>query len=232
MNESVVERIKKLLRLAQSSNRHEAELALARAFELAQKHQIDVSTLDLDDESEKIMHEWFNFGGRVEYLNARAMGIVITFFNVSACLDKPRVVFVGSETDIAIARYVYEFIVAAGKRQLRDFENDERSVRRRMTPNKRRGFYQGFIYGISRQLTDRRKQMQIEDGGKTAIVLVEKQRQRDELLAEVVGGKTKTIVHREMRKNLDALWSGYVAGSNTKINKPLSGTREAVLALE
>lgn len=48
MDAAVVERIKKLLRLAQSSNIHEAELALARAFNLAARHHIDRCPAVLD----------------------------------------------------------------------------------------------------------------------------------------------------------------------------------------
>lgn len=231
MNDNVVERIKKLLRLAQSSNPHEAELALARAFELAQKHQIDVSTVDMDEESERIMHEWFHVGARVSLLQRLTIGIVMTFFHVNACLSPARrgCVFVGTETDIAIANYVYDFILRQGRRQLGEYELSEKRSRRRMTPNKRRGFIQGFIYGISRQLGDRRDAAAIDDS-RTAIVLAEKEKQRDDYMAALVP-ETEPIVERKTKKNTDALWSGYLAGKSTTVNKPLTGTREAQLAL-
>jgi uncharacterized protein DUF2786 len=229
VNGNVVERIKKLLRLAQSSNPHEAELALARAFELAQKHQIDVSTLDMNEESERIMHEWFHVGARVSFLRRRAIGIAMTFFNVNVCFSRPRVVFVGSEADIAIANYVYVFIVRQGTRQLRDYELSEKRRRRRMTPNKRRGFIQGFIYGISRQLGDRREAAAIDDS-RTAIVLAEKKKQRSAYLDALIP-ETQAIIERKTKRNETALVSGFLAGRSTTINKPLTGTREAQLAL-
>jgi hypothetical protein len=229
MDDAIVEKIKKLLRLAQSSNPHEAELALARAFELAQKHQIDVSTLDMDEESERIIHEWFHVGARVSYLRQRAIGIVMTFFHVDACISRPRVVFVGAATDVTIANYVYAFIVAQGQRQLRHFERAQKVFGRRMTPKKRLGFVQGFIYGISLQLGKRQEANAIEDS-RTAIVLAEKERQRADYLADLIPG-AKAIAHRQQKGNTSALWDGFQAGKATTINKPLAGTREGQLAL-
>jgi hypothetical protein len=229
MNPDVVEKIKKLLRLAQSSNMHEAELALARAFDLAARHHIDVSTLDMDDESERIMHEWFHVGARVSYLRERAIGIVMTFFHVDACISRPRVVFVGTDTDITIANYVYAFIVQRGQDGLRHFERAQKRFGRRMTPNKRRGFIQGFIYGISLQLGERQKANAIEDS-RTAIVLAEKQKQRAEYLSDLVPS-AKAIAHRKTKGNTSALWDGFQVGKRTTINKPLTGTREGQLAL-
>jgi Protein of unknown function (DUF2786) len=231
MSESIVEKIKKLLRLAQSSNVHEAELALARAFELAQKHQVDVSILDLDEESERITHEWFTIGARVSLLKQRAIGIVITFFNVNACISRERhgVVFVGSATEVQIAWYVYGFIIQQGTRHLREYEAAEKIRRRRMTPNKRRGFIQGFIYGISIQLGDRKEAATIEDS-RTAIVFGGAGKQRDCYMATLIP-ETRKIVLPKSRNNNDSLWSGFVCGKSTTINKPLSGTREGQLLL-
>lgn len=181
------------------------------------------------EESERIMHEWFHVGARVSYLRQRAIGIVMTFFHVDACISRPRVVFVGSETDVAIANYVYAFIVAQGQRQLRHYEGAQKKFGRRMTPKKRRGFVQGFIYGISLQLTERRKANVIEDS-RTAIVLAEKQKQREDYMADLMPS-AKPIVRREQKGNSSALWDGFQAGKSTTINKPLTGTREAQLAL-
>ena len=243
MNEAnIVERIKKLLRLSRSSNPHEAELALARAFELAHKHQVDVSTLDMAEESERIKHESFRVGRFVSFLQVRAINLVVRFFHVEACIKRQStihnwrassivsVVFVGTATDITIANYVYEFIVQQGRKQCRDYEQKEKRARRRTTTAKRRGFFQGFIYGIATQLSDRQNASVIDDS-RTAIVLAEKEKQREAYLASLFP-EMKLLVSRSQRKNNDALWSGYVAGKSTTINKPLTGTRECQLALE
>ncbi len=230
MSDGVVERIKKLLRLSRSANRHEAELALARAFELAQRHHIDVTTLDLDEESERIVHEWFKIGGQLSYLQARAIGIVMTFFNVNACVSRPRVVFVGAAVDVQIAWYVYGFIVQQGRHWLRDYERSERAARRRMTLNKRRSFTQGFVYGISRQLSER-QQVVLEDS-QTALVLTAQEKARTDYMAELMPS-TRTIKPREVkRKNETALVSGFLAGQSAKINKPLNPGGAGQLLLE
>ena len=48
--EAVIGRIRKLLALADSNNPHEAALALARAQELAERHQLDMAHLSVADE--------------------------------------------------------------------------------------------------------------------------------------------------------------------------------------
>jgi hypothetical protein len=153
----------------------------------------------------------------------------MTFFHVDACISRPRVVFVGTDTDIAIANYVYAFIVDQGQRQLRHFESAQKRFGRRMTPNKRRGFIQGFIYGISLQLGERQKANAIEDS-RTAIVLAEKQQQRGVYLADLIPS-AKSITRRQQKGNTSALWDGFQAGKATPINKPLTATREGQLAL-
>ena len=125
MNDAVIERIKKLLRLGRSPNQHEAELAMQRAFELAEKYRIEVESLDPDDREAAVVHEWFLAGARMSFLKKRALSIVQSFFHVDVCTSLPRVVFVGRSTDITIAHYVWEFLVTAGTRCLRAYEAEE-----------------------------------------------------------------------------------------------------------
>jgi hypothetical protein len=63
----ILDKIKKLLRLGQSPNRHEAELAVQRAFELAARHQIDIENISLDDDVRKIVSEEFPSGKRLSF---------------------------------------------------------------------------------------------------------------------------------------------------------------------
>lgn len=68
-NIKIIERIEKLLRLSKSDNQHEAELAAQRASELMTKHQISMSSLDVEEmknetigqnlyEGETIKRQW------------------------------------------------------------------------------------------------------------------------------------------------------------------------------
>lgn len=226
----VIEKIKKLLRLGTSSNRHESELALQRAFELARKYQVEVAELDLDERTEKVTHEWFGFAHRASFLHVRACQIVIAFFRVKAVIQFPMVAFVGNPADIAIAHYAFQFIVGAGKRELRAFEIAQREARSKMSTGKRKQFLQGFIYGISSNLKKSEEQLVISDA--TAALVVAQEREREGYVARELCPQGPAIKVKEGKKNLTALMHGYSRGRDTQINQPLErGAASERLAL-
>ncbi|GEM_PF-5918622 len=221
----IAEKIKKLLRLGKSSNRHEAELALERAFRLAQKYRIDVESLDLDEESEKLAHEWFRFEKRAGYLHYRAMNVVEGFFRVKVGWSISRIVFIGRPTDVMIARYAFDFIVRTGKRELRGFEISERNARRKMSTGKRENFIEGFIYGIIQQLKTVSEEIVLDDA-KTAIVVAE-EAARERYFHERLGGSKEERSLPTPRLNRTALMHGYDRGRETRINQPLNNGASA-----
>ena len=215
---------------ADKSNRHEAELALRRAFELARKHNVDVDSLDLDEKTQRILHEEFPFPKRVGFLQFRALNLVINFFPVNAIIGWARVTFIGKPSDIAIAHYVYEFIVRVGLRESRDYEVAERKARRKMSKGKRQSFVQGFIYGLARQLKVAESGLDLSDS-QSALVVAEEQ-QRDAYQAGQFP-ETTSIIRDIDRKVSNALMAGHAAGQRTSIRTPLeSAPGPAVLAIE
>ena len=221
MNDPIVERIKKLLRLGRSPNQHEAELAMQRAFELAEKHRIEVASLDLDDREAAVVHEWFQAGARMSFLKKRALGIVMSFFHVNVCIALPRVVFVGRSTDITIAHYVWEFLMTAGTRCLRAYEAEEKAARRKINHNKRTSYLQGFFYGIAKMLTRSQAERVLTDS-QTALVVAEN-RARDAHMKDLIP-KSKTLpLKGPTRRHAGALEAGFDAGRATSIHQPLNG---------
>jgi len=215
----IAEKIKKLLRLGKSSNRHEAERALEAAFRLARKYRVDVESLDLDEESETLAHEWFAFTKRASFLQCRALNVVMHFFRVDVCIHHTsRLLFVGRPVDVMIAHYVFEFIVRAGKLELRGFERLERAMRRKMSTGKRKQFVQGFIYGITRQLHEVEREVVLDDS-KTALITADELRRKRYLDELVPGLVTKQV--ESGRANKTALMHGFARGQQTQISQPL-----------
>jgi ribosomal protein L16/L10AE len=227
----VVDKIKKLLRLAaDKSNRHEAEQALRRAFEMARKHRIDVSTIDLDEKTEHILHEDRDFPRRVSFLQFRAINLVIRFFNVNGILGSGRITFIGKPSEIALAHYAYEFIVHVGNRELRGYEASEKKARRRMSTGKRQSFIQGYIYGIALQLRNAEAEMPLDDS-QTALVVAEAA-ERDAYSKQQFPS-TKDVSRDIKRKVRSSMEQGYDAGRRTNIRTPLSGpSAPLILAIE
>jgi hypothetical protein len=229
MNEPIIDKIKKLLRLGRSPNQHEAELAMQRAFELAEKHRVDVEALDLDEREAAVVHEWFQVGARMSFLKKRALNIVIHFFHVDVCVSRPRVVFVGRSTDIAIAHYVWAFLVTAGTRCLRAYEAEEKAARRKIGHNKRTSFVQGFIYGIANTLRRSKAQRVLTDS-QSALVLAE-DHARAAHLADLIPEQKTLAIEGPKRRHASALDAGYDAGRATSIHQPLNAAPGGPLLL-
>ena len=94
--ETITERIKKLLRLAadKRGNAHEAERAMAMAFELAEKHRIDVEGLDLDEESARLIHERWHLGMKFDRLRRGIFSLLQTYFHVTVCVSRPEMIVI------------------------------------------------------------------------------------------------------------------------------------------
>jgi len=228
----ITEKIRKLLRLAKSSNQAESNAALAKAMELAARHQVDVSTLSEDDEIAKLVTRYFRCGGnRLSREWREALGVARKFFNVSTCIIQGigKVAFIGTEMDIQIADYVSTFLVRTCRAEFATFTAKEKKSRRRMTPNKRACFIDSYFGGIWVQLNKQRETQQHEISGLEIVLSTAKDAREKHLNTEF--GETTTVKALTVpRPTMGTLYAGYAAGLNTQIN-PALGT-DAPLALD
>ena len=229
---AVLARIKKLLKLGTNpaAAQGEAETAMRMAYELAEQFRVDLSTLDLDEETRRVIDERWDVGARYDTLRRGIFGLLRRFFHVTTCLDKPCMVVVGKAADLAIARYVHDFLLRAGRAALKADELSEKRARRRMTAAKRVGFLNGFCYGIAAQLEAAKETLRLGDSHKALVVAEEKEREAH--MKEIVG-ETSPLKPLKQTKNQGAVWRGFVQGQATQIHRPLAGGhREAPLALK
>jgi hypothetical protein len=128
---NIIERIKKLLRLGADArgNAHEAERAMAMAFELAEKHRVDVESLSLDDETARAVHERWHMGRRFDRVRRGVFGLLQKFFHVTVCVSGAEMIVVGRAQDVTIARYVHDFLLRAARECLRAWEAAEKAER-------------------------------------------------------------------------------------------------------
>lgn len=216
---NVVDRIKKLLRLSKSPNIHEAKLALDRAFEIAAKYQVDIQTLDLGEDLNAIVTEAVRVGYRLPLTKRLAVGLASRFFNVQAVLTYPDVVLIGTKADIAVARYVIDYLA-------RTVEACAHAERRqhglRFTENRRRNYVAGFFYAVSSSLDQEREQLMLTNNvyALTVTTGIEKRRKKE----REIFPKTKPQ-HNPRPKRVDRNWlhAGWVAGKQVQI-KPAVAT--------
>lgn len=226
-----VDLIKKLLRLGRdkAASPAEASQALNRAMELIRKHDIDLATLDLDEEEERMVLERIEIGWRVSLAKHHALKILINHFNVHVVLSKPDAAILGTESDVAIAIYVFEFIQGACARATSAWAKREKLVRRKTTGQKRLAFQQGWFYGLRDGLKPPGETTGILDDSKTALVIAARQKRLQQFVSEEFP-ETTTVQRKNPRLNRTAIYQGFLAGRETKIHKPLtSGTQQLSL---
>lgn len=230
--ENHLDKIKKLLKLSKSSNAHEAELAMAKAMEMAARHEIDLSALGDDAEVSDIIHRWFPMKARLAREWKLALNIAAAHFHVSPCICRQRkqVVLIGRSDAIEVADYIITFLVRESRRQVASFGKEQTAMRRKMTSGKRAAFIAGFFTGISQRLLEGRFDLMREDS-RYALVIRTEEAKRDAEMDKVIG-KTKTITTKKPRRSAATL-AGYLSGRQTSLARPLPGAapQQGVLAL-
>lgn len=219
-----IELIKKLLRLAKSSNPNEAALALERAMELAAEHKVDVAKLDLDAEQEKLVADYMHVGERLAHERKLILSILQNFFNVDVCVAYPKVTFVGTRSDITVAIYVHDFLLRVLRKALSEFKAKERQAKRKWTTAKRQGFVSGWIYGIFNQL-DNSERARLQ-GHETALAAKTAKESREEFMSSLYPSR-RLVKTKEKSRNSNALANGFRAGSSVRIRQPLEGSAPA-----
>ena len=226
-HDEIADRVRKLLRLAQSANQHEATLALEHAVRLAAKHKVDLASLELDPEYEKVIHDHFRIGARLTYITKLVLPIVRDFFHVELVVSRPNVVFAGTATDVAIASYVLGFLTQICARYLSEFEREKK---RRPSLSRRQNFIAGFIYGIRAQLSKAAELLELADS-QSALAIREQRERREDYMAQLFP-KTAAVEVRKPRWSHSAVMAGFVRGRETSIRTPLTASQTQLRLLQ
>lgn len=231
-----VDKIKKLLRLARAEGATpaEASLALSRALDLIQHHNIDIAALNLDGDDERFVQEQIEIGWRRSLAKDHAIRILINYFNVRCVLTKPYVAVMGTESDVAIATYVFNFILGACARATAEWAKVERAARRKTTGQKRLAFQQGWFWGLRAGLPKRNEGTpeELQDQSPAAIMLADRSARLRAFEAEQFPDTEECPDLKAPRNHRTAAHSGFIAGRSTTIHKPLAGSANAQLQLE
>lgn len=234
-NESILEKIRALLRLAKSDNAHEANLAMQRALEIAAKHQIDLSAISPDDDLNKIKGHEIALPSRLAYEWKEALNVVHAYFNVNVTvligMSSKKAQIIGTAFDIEIASYVATFLVRACRDCLALYRKEETERRRKVTTGKTQSFIKGFFWGIRHALREQQQTVAAEHTG-YQLMLDNGRAARDEAAKNLNrgNGKSTQLAMPEARHNRAAAFRGFIQGSKTQIRPGLRGG--STLALE
>jgi hypothetical protein len=227
--EKIVEKVKKLLALSESSNKHEAELAAQKAKQLLMQHGMSMS--DIEIKSEKIIEDVFtiNYADKAFSNQTRKrfpiwilelMGMIKLYFFVEVVIhNKYMIIFIGAEKDLEIAKHVFFFLLQ--KIELSATEYIKKEEKNKSVSQKRiirNSYCRGFVHGVVEKLEEENlKKYKTKTG--TDLVVVKNQHVK-EYLNKKYPNLVKTIKKVTSHEHNSYL-IGKEKGKNTDLYKPV-----------
>jgi uncharacterized protein DUF2786/SprT-like family protein len=213
----ILERIRKLLALAGSSNEHEAALAMRKAHELMLRHNVEEAAATAERAFEvRLLGDATRRGTRVE---AEVITLLAEFFFVASIrlpVYLPRTgkrgnvyEITGTRANLEMAEHVYAFLLATAERlwqaHLRSGHvHDKRD---------RLSYQSGVIRGFADKLRDERRDLR-----GTGLVW----RGDDALLAYYRARNPRVVTRRQTTSLTEAHLAGREAGRKVVLHKPVS----------
>ncbi len=248
MNDTIINRVKKLLNLSKEGNgasQAEAENALLRARRLALDHDLDLAILSQTEivKEEQIENQKIDLGQRFSVCQKFVNFILQAHFKVKIVMGGGRdggryICLVGKTSDVAIAQYVQGFLNQEFMRLWRVAKV------RNNYPAKDRNSY---IFGLYKGLTQKLQQEEATVKGERfsalalnrgvdfasntkesyALALVDHSARLEQAMSRF-HGKVRTIRTSVGRvRNANALETGREAGRNINLNRAIGGGRPA-----
>ena len=157
----VVEKVKKLMALNSSSNKHESKIALSKAHDLMLKHNI--KELDNSFEEEYYARPIGEMYGRFPTYGNVLCDIVKDFYFVIPIIqrvnvkeknrfkEKRFIEIFGKKENMDIAEYVVHFLLAHGKREWEYFKKNNENIKGRYSKS---SFLNGYFDGFYKKLSE------------------------------------------------------------------------------
>jgi hypothetical protein len=152
VNKSIIDKIKKLLNLANSDNQNEAELASEKAQKLMIEHNLNMAKVQQTENTFKTQRN--GYGLRANPEDTYLHNIVKKFFFVKVLQDLTtrEYIFIGTSENIEIAQYVINYLRVTF-RTLYKIENEAQDWR----GANRKIFYEGLYLGLRHKMEKQRE---------------------------------------------------------------------------
>jgi hypothetical protein len=218
----VIDKIRKLLALSNSSNEHEAALAASHAQRLLSEHNLAMADIEPDNKPHsadkveatvsKTLPKW------VRHLSAG----VCTAFDCQA-IHNPvvgKMTFIGVGADVQIAAYTFAYLDKTVRKlctkYMKHHVND--NVANRQRELMRQSYYLGAVSTISSRLREQKVQTPITPGALVPI--------KEGLIKRAMSdlGPTRTVKSRRSYVNSNAYTKGQEDGQQIGMHKGITGS--------
>lgn len=166
VNDSVLDKIKKLLSLSKSNNAHEAELAMTKAQRLAAEYSVNLSLINIFEGSkkQKLIEKKDNIylGNRKSISQRFVSSILRDHFNVKILYSGTRyggmnLILIGTKESIDLAEYINSYLNQTFLSLWRDYY-----AKSNCALNVRNSYLSGLQQGLSSKLQNEQKQVETE----------------------------------------------------------------------
>lgn len=219
-SEKVIKRVKNLLKLAQSDNEHEAQLATMKANQLLLKHNI--KNLEQDDDKNIICVKRVLSAKRRNAKLSSVYDILKHFLVKPVLLSGKGLTFIevsGSKENIELADYIASFL---------DTELERLWNKAKMTGLKGQKAKNSFFMGMARGYDEKMQNLKSEmpSAEQNALLIIEKKMDID--VQKIYRRLASASSSAQM--NADAFQSGKQSGKNLTINQALKNTKQKFLS--
>jgi len=241
---SILQRIQKLLALAESSNIHEAESAMQKAQALIEKYNIEViKELNETNYIEKIInlkklrierYQWdiadilkkFYF---VSVLGSRTVDLFsekINYYDADYELCFRCFKLYGSEENVKMAEYVYTFL----EYKITELWLQFKEKKNKKGVQNKNSYFLGLLRGFKEKLEEEQKKREHERNLEDKTALVRLTHKHNELATQWEG-KVSYVTHKSVIKS-STYHAGIEDGKKIVIHKPITSQTKKGLFLE
>lgn len=219
-NQRILDKIKKLMALANSGNPHEAANAMRKAQLLMTEYQLSQSDVELSSIAEhgvkaankSIKQPWWS--GMLTTLICRAFGV--DSYKRYDIFGDVHQIFIGLNTNVEIAAYCYTVLARQLLKARREYAASLNKRLKASTKTARSDlFCEGWVHGVYQQVTD--------------LSPNEKERELIRLFKEQKIPNLETGKVREANgtsRDNGAIAEGYKAGRQVRLNAGVSGSEQ------
>ncbi|MFA7060542.1 MAG: DUF2786 domain-containing protein [Pedobacter sp.] len=221
----VIEKIRKLLALANSTNEHEAALAASHAQRLLSEHNLAMADIEPDNKPDsadrlettvsKTLPKW------IRHLSAG----ICTAFDCQAIHNPAigKLTFIGVGADVQVAVYTFAFLDRTIRRLCSNYIRHHISDRlaNRQRELMRQSYYLGAVSTITDKLRIQKQQTPVTPGALVPI--------KDALIKKTMSemGPTRTVRSRKSYINASAYTQGQQDGKQVGVHHGIGGSKSA-----
>ncbi|APF79515.1 DUF2786 domain-containing protein [Vibrio cholerae] len=228
-NSKHISKIKKLLRLAKSTNEHEAAAAMSRAQALMQQHGLSDESPELSDVCTGEIQSKFkakkptNYFACLSTMVAEAFGCRV-YFNWNCFKGGYVVTFTGHNERPDVAAYAYEVLERQLIKARKEFISTLNKRIKASTKTSRADlFCEGWVGSVRTKV----KEFSLSDEESQQLATYMKQAHPD-----LKTGNTRKASTKNARGGADdALWAGHVAGKAAELNHGVNGQEQGKLSV-